>query len=87
MAKLYFRYGAMGSSETANALMVRYNYMEKGQNALLLKPEVDNRDGEMVIKSRIDLSSACETVENFLKTAETITADTVGAVQYKPGTL
>ncbi|MBP7059945.1 MAG: thymidine kinase [Lachnospiraceae bacterium] len=70
MAKLYFRYGAMGSSKTANALMVRYNYMEKGQNALLLKPEVDNRDGEMVIKSRIDLSSACETVENFLKTAE-----------------
>ncbi len=70
MAKLYFRYGAMGSSKTANALMVRYNYMEKGQNALLLKPEVDNRDGEMVIKSRIDLSSTCETVENFLKTAE-----------------
>ena len=26
MAKLYFRYGAMGSSKSANILMVRYNY-------------------------------------------------------------
>ena len=34
MGKLYFRYGAMGSSKTANALMVRYNYIEKGQNTL-----------------------------------------------------
>ena len=36
MAKLYFRYGAMGSSKTANALMVHHNYLEKGQNAILL---------------------------------------------------
>ena len=35
MAKLYFRYGVMGSSKTANALMVRYNYEERGQEALL----------------------------------------------------
>ena len=32
MARLYFRYGAMGSSKTANALMVRYNYIEKNQH-------------------------------------------------------
>lgn len=31
MAKLYFRYGAMGSSKTANALMVEYNYYEQGK--------------------------------------------------------
>ena len=37
MAKLYFRYGVMGSSKTANALMVRYNYEERGQEALLVK--------------------------------------------------
>ena len=37
MAKLYFRYGAMGSSKTANALMVCYNYEEKGQKAIILK--------------------------------------------------
>ena len=45
MAKLYFRYGAMGSSKTANALMVRYNYEERGKNALMLKPSTDTRDG------------------------------------------
>ena len=45
MAKLYFRYGVMGSSKTANALMVRYNYEERGQDALLVKPAVDQRDG------------------------------------------
>ena len=38
MAKLYFRYGAMGSSKSANILMVRYNYEERGQYAVLLKP-------------------------------------------------
>lgn len=45
MAKLYFRYGSMGSSKTANALMVAYNYHEKGQRALLAKPSLDDRDG------------------------------------------
>ena len=44
MAKLYFRYGAMGSSKSANILMVRYNYEERGQYAVLLKPRTDNRD-------------------------------------------
>ena len=53
MGKLYFRYGAMGSSKTANALMVRYNYIEKGQNAILLKPKADNRDGDTTIRSRM----------------------------------
>ncbi|MCR5774570.1 MAG: thymidine kinase [Lachnospiraceae bacterium] len=66
MSKLYFRYGAMGSSKTANALMVRYNYEEKGKNAVLLKPRLDNRDGDRIVKSRIGLDSPCEFVEEFL---------------------
>ena len=49
MAKLYFRHGAMGSSKTANALMVEYNYYERGKRALLLKPKLDTRDGEGII--------------------------------------
>ncbi len=67
MAKLYFRYGAMGSSKTANALMVQYNYYEKGMNSILLKPRVDNRDGELVVRSRIGLSMPCEYVEDFIE--------------------
>lgn len=66
MAKLYFRYGVMGSSKTANALMVHYNYGEKGQKALLLKPRLENRDGERTIKSRIGLREECGFVEEFL---------------------
>ncbi len=59
MAKLYFRYGVMGSSKTANALMVRYNYEERGQDALLVKPAVDQRDGARFVASRAGLSHDC----------------------------
>jgi thymidine kinase len=59
MAKLYFRYGAMGSSKTANAIMVWYNYKERGQNALLCKPAVDTRDGEHRMWSRSGLAAEC----------------------------
>ncbi len=67
MAKLYFRYGAMGSSKTANALMVHYNCYERGANALLLQPRLENRDGEKTIKSRIGLEMECEFVESFIE--------------------
>ncbi len=59
MAKLYFRYGVMGSSKSANALMVRYNYEERGQQALMVKPQLDQRDGEHTIASRIGLTYPC----------------------------
>ena len=67
MAKLYFRYGAMGSSKSANILMVRYNYEERGQYAVLLKPRTDNRDGDRKIQSRMGLSASAEYVDEFLK--------------------
>lgn len=70
MAKLYFRYGAMGSSKTANALMVRFNYMERGMKVLMLKPERENRDGENVIRSRIGLEAEALSVEKTLGTPE-----------------
>ena len=68
MAKLYFRYGAMGSSKSANILMVRYNYEERGQYAVLLKPRTDNRDGEHEIQSRMGLSAPAEYVDEFIQT-------------------
>ena len=52
MAKLYFYYGAMNSSKTANALMTHFNYEEVGQKALLCKTEADTRDGARKIRSR-----------------------------------
>lgn len=55
MAKLYFRYGAMGSSKTANALMVDHNYERIGKRALLVNPKIDTRFGDRMIRSRIGL--------------------------------
>ena len=59
MAQLYFKYGAMGSSKTANALMTRFNYEERGQKALLVKPRLDTRDGDHMVVSRIGLRHPC----------------------------
>lgn len=64
MAKLYFRHGAMGSSKTANALMVAYNYFERGKQALLAKPRLDTRD-EGVLRSRMGLEQKCFYVEEL----------------------
>ena len=61
MAKLYFRYGAMGSSKTANALMVAYN-----KKALLAKPLTDTREIG-VIHSRIGLEQPCISVEELVQ--------------------
>ncbi len=62
MAKLYFKYGAMGSSKTAQALITKYNYEEKGMSVWLLKPSADHRDGVIVLKSRIGLVSPAQVI-------------------------
>ncbi len=62
MGKLYFKYGAMGSSKTAQALMCKFNYEQKGFNVFLMKPSIDNRtvkDGKALVSSRIGLISEC----------------------------
>ena len=60
MAKLYFKFGAMGSSKTAQALITKYNYEENDMKVGLLKPSADTRDGAAVIRSRIGLEAVCE---------------------------
>ena len=54
----------MGSSKTAQALMTKFNYEEKGYKVALVKPSIDNRDGETIIKSRIGLESKCIVIDN-----------------------
>ena len=63
MAKLYFKYGAMGSSKTAQALITKFNYEERGMKVWLIKPATDTRDGDNVIKSRIGLSHSCTAID------------------------
>ena len=56
---------AMGSSKTANAVMVQYNYRERGQRVLMLKPKIENRDGATVVRSRCGLVAQCRYVEEL----------------------
>ena len=62
MAKLYFKYGAMGSSKTAQALITKYNYEENDLNVWLLKPSADARDGARILRSRIGLEASAEII-------------------------
>ena len=60
MAKLYFKYGAMGSSKTAQAQITKYNYEENDLRVWLLKPSADIRDGAHTVSSRIGLSAQAD---------------------------
>ena len=62
MAKLYFKYGAMGSSKTAQALITKYNYEENDLQVWLIKPSADTRDGEQILRSRIGLQAVVEVI-------------------------
>lgn len=62
MSKLYFKYGAMGSSKTAQALITKFNYEERGMKVWLIKPAADTRDGEDLITSRIGLTAVCRPI-------------------------
>jgi len=85
VAKLYFKYGAMGSSKTAQALITKFNYEERGMRVWLIKPSTDSRDGENMIRSRMGLASEvrvisksddiCEVFISEAKSSNVIIAD------------
>ena len=86
MAKLYFKYGVMGSSKTAQALMCKFNYEQQGFEVSLLKPSIDNRDIEndtIIAKSRIGLSSECK----VFSTTENLYKFVFGINQFKPNSV
>lgn len=62
MAKLYFRYGVMGSSKTAQALITKFNYEEQGMRVWLIKPAADTRDGAGQVRSRIGLEQKADAI-------------------------
>ena len=71
MAKLYFKYGAMGSSKTEQALITKFNYEERGMKVWIAKPSIDSRDGENIIQSRIGLKTEAYVIsenENIYRT-------------------
>ena len=70
MAKLYFKYGVMGSSKSAQALITKFNYEELGMKVWLIKPSIDTRDGADIIKSRIGLESHAKIITPDMSISE-----------------
>lgn len=62
LAKLYFRYGAVGSAKTLLLLAISHNYRQQGKQVLLIKPEVDTRFGKKSIKSRAGLEMPADII-------------------------
>ena len=57
--KLYFRYGTMGSAKTALLLTQAYNFEERKMTYVCMKPVVDTREKDNVIRSRIGIERKC----------------------------
>lgn len=80
MPRLYFKYGTMGSSKSAQALMCKFNYEQKGMKVMLVKPSIDTRgdsEAEVKVRSRIGLSADCEVIragESFVELYEKVKA-------------
>ena len=79
MAKLYFKYGAMGSSKTAQALITKYNYEENDLKVWLIKPGADTRDGANVVRSRIGLHADAQVIPADMNVYEFFVANKAGA--------
>ena len=78
MAKLYFKYGAMGSSKTAQALITKYNYEENDMKVWLLKPSADTRDGVNILRSRVGLQAEVEIATPDVNVYDRYKADFAG---------
>jgi thymidine kinase len=49
VSKLYFRYGAMNSGKSTALLQAAYNYEERGQHVLLVKPLIDTKGARSIV--------------------------------------
>jgi len=56
MAKLYWRYGVMGSGKSAAISIVAYNYRSVGKTPYVIKPAMDTKSTDKLV-SRIDALS------------------------------
>jgi len=64
MAKLYFRYAAMGSGKSLDLLKTAFNYTERNQKVLLFTSNIDNRYDVGLIKSRLGVESPAISVDD-----------------------
>ena len=64
MPKLYFRYGAMGSSKTMNLLTTAHNYEQQNKKVIVIKPKIDVRFGEKIVASRTGIKREADIVSD-----------------------
>ena len=60
MAKLYFRYGTVGSAKTLNLLAVAHNYTQQDKRPYIIKPELDVRFDQEQVVSRAGVSKKAD---------------------------
>jgi len=80
MAKLYFRHGTVGSAKTLNLLAVAHNYMLQGKRAFLIKPELDVRFGQDVVRSRAGVEKPADLLVRPDTTIDPATVDGVDCI-------
>lgn len=73
-SKLYFYHGPMGSSKSARLLTTAYDFEEKGIQIMVLKPSLDTRDGEGIIRSRTSLERKCIMIDKEINLYKAIKA-------------
>lgn len=73
-ASLKFYYGSMGSAKSLRLLATAYSFEEKGIQFVALKPSVDTRDGEEIIKSRAGLERKCVMVDESIDLFQAVRA-------------
>lgn len=74
MSKLFYYYGSMASAKTLRLLSTAYNFEEKGVQIMVLKPALDTRDGEGIIRSRAGLERKCIMIDKDVNLYKAIKA-------------
>lgn len=64
MAKLYYIHSTMNAGKSAYLLMKAHSFLENNTPILCIKPVIDDRDGQDVIKSRIGISMECLSINS-----------------------
>jgi thymidine kinase len=82
MSKLYYKFGTVSSAKTMNLLATAYNYSLSGKKVCIIKPQIDNRFGEEIVKSRAGSEKKADIVLDqgdklFNKTEDWINSDII----------
>ena len=73
-AHLRFYYGSMSSGKSLKLLSTAYNLEENNIQIMVLKPSLDTRDGEGIIRSRAGLERKCIMIDRDVNLYKAIKA-------------